>query len=100
MGVVGRMDPKLLERPQVFSGAPKDWRIWRIRFTSWLCGVDDRYEVYIPEAEQRGGPIEQVDASVKDLDRFLFIQLIGLVQGEYSDLLVEVKHAFEAWRKL
>ena len=41
-----------------------------------------------------------MNPNVKHLDRFLFIQLIGLVQGEYLDLILEAPFGFEAWRKL
>ena len=51
-------------------------------------------------AEQRPDPIASVDDSIKYLDRFLFIQLIGLVQGEYLDMILEAPFGFEAWRKL
>ena len=44
--------------------------------------------------------IASVDASITHLDRFLFIQLIGLVQGEYLDMILEAPSGFEAWRKL
>ena len=93
------VDPKLLERPVTFSGAPKDWRAWRVRFAAWLAGVDDKYDMSLKMAE-RPDPITSVDESIKYLDRFLFIQLIGLVQGEYLDMILEAPSGFEAWRKL
>ena len=75
-----RMDPKLFERPVMFSGHVKDWRAWRIRFTACLTGVDDNC---LRMAEARGNDaIASVNNTIKHLDRFLFIQLIGLVQGE------------------
>ena len=96
-----RVDPKLLERPTIFTGSVRDWRAWRVRFVAWLCGVDEKFERSLKQAEERG--VEQigyVDDSIKYLDRFLFIQLIGLVQGEYLDLILEAPFGFEAWRKL
>ena len=79
----------------------KDWRAWRIRFTAWLAGVDDQFDFCLRAAENRGtDAIAFIDQNVKHLDRFLFIQLIGLVQGEYLDLILEAPFGFEAWRKL
>ncbi len=52
-------------------------------------------------AEQRAqDPIVSVHDSIKYLDRFLFIQLIGLLQGEYLDMILEALFGFEAWHKL
>ena len=96
-----RVDPKLLEKPVAFSGAAKDWRAWRVRFSAWLAGVDEKFEQCLKLAEQRGQePIATVNDSIKHLGRFLFIQLIGLVQGEYLDMILEAPFGFEAWRKL
>ena len=74
-----RVDPKLLERPVMFSGHVRDWRAWRIRFTAWLVGVDDQFDNSLRMAEARGNDaIASVNNAIKHLDRFLFIQLIGL----------------------
>ena len=99
--VLPRVDPKLLERPVSFSGLAKDWRAWRVRATVWLIGVDERFEICLKLAEQRGSEvITSVSTDILHLDRFLFIQLIGLVQGESLDLILEATFGFEAWRKL
>ncbi len=88
-----KVDPKLLERPVTFSGASKDWRAWRVRSADWLAGVDDKYDMFLTMAERP-------DPVTSDLDRFLFIQLIGLVQGEYLDMILEAPSGFGAWRNL
>ena len=94
-----RVDPKLLERPVAFSGHVKDWRAWRIRFTAWLAGVDDQFDFCLRTAENKGSDaIATIDQNVRHLDRFLFIQMIGLVQGEYLDLILEAPFGFEAWK--
>jgi hypothetical protein len=98
---VSRVDPKLLERPVAFTGLTKDWRAWRVRFTAWLSGVDERSSYTLKMAEQRGGDaITSVDEKIRYLDRFLFIQLIGLVQGEYLDMILEAPFGFEAWKNM
>ena len=85
----------------IFSGAAKDWRVWQVRFSAWLVGVDEKFDSCLKMAEQRGqDPIVSVHDSIKYLDRFLFIQLIGLVQGDYLDMILEAPFGFEAWRKL
>ncbi len=72
-----------------------------MRFVAWLCGVDEKFEMCLEMAEGRGmDPIGTVHESIKYLDCFLFIKLIGLVQGEYLDLILEALFGFEAWRKL
>ena len=98
--MAGRVDPKLLEKPPIFSGQIRDWRVWRVRISAWLCGVDEIFDKLLKEAEQAKLPILTVDESVKHLDRFLFIELVGLVQGEHLDLILEAKHGFEAWRRM
>ena len=85
----------------MFSGHVRDWRAWRIRFTAWLTGVDDQFDNCLRMAEAHGNDaIASVSHTIKHLDRFLFIQLIGLVQGEYLDLILEAPYGFEVWRKL
>ena len=97
--MASRVDPKLLERPIAFTGLAKDWRAWRVRFSAWLTGVDEKYDLCLKQAEAREkDPIVSVDASIMYLDRFSFIQLIGLVQGEYLDMILEAPFGFEAWR--
>ena len=72
-----------------------------MRFSAWLVGVDEKFDSCLKMAEQRGqDPIVSVHDSIKYLDRFLFIQLIDLVQGEYLDMVWEAPFGFEAWRKL
>ena len=85
----------------MFSGHVRDWQAWRIRFTAWLTGVDHQFDNCLRMAEARGNDaIASVNNTIKHLDRFLFIQLIGLVQGEYLDLILEAPFGCEAWRKL
>ncbi len=63
--------------------------------------TNERFIENLKNAEQRGeNVIASVDATIVHVDRFLFIQLLGLVQGEYLDVILEAPFGFEAWRKL
>jgi hypothetical protein len=52
--MTSQVDPTLLEQPIAFTGLAKDWRAWRVRFSAWLTGIDEKYDLCLKHAEARG----------------------------------------------
>ena len=55
------MDPRLLEKPPSFGGRREEWRRWRVKFTTWLSGIEARYERALADAEALVGMIPRID---------------------------------------
>eukprot|EP00928_Gymnodinium_smaydae_P089178 TRINITY_DN73179_c0_g1_i1.p1 TRINITY_DN73179_c0_g1~~TRINITY_DN73179_c0_g1_i1.p1 ORF type:complete len:456 (+),score=40.33 TRINITY_DN73179_c0_g1_i1:77-1444(+) len=101
-GVLGSsgIDPRLLEKPERFSGDAGEWRLWQTTFPSWLESVDPRFERLLKEAEVQALPISSVHPTVRVLDRFLWHEPLGLVRGDSLQLILDTSSGFEAWRQL
>ena len=67
---------------------------------TWLCGIDARYERALVDAEAVVGMIPQVDPDFVGTSRFLYVELISLLEGDPWERVAEIKgmHGFEAWR--
>mmetsp|Transcript_48003 Transcript_48003/g.126645 ORF Transcript_48003/g.126645 Transcript_48003/m.126645 type:complete len:499 (-) Transcript_48003:1652-3148(-) len=96
----GVVDPRLLEKPEKFSGNLLDWRRWETFFRSWICNVDSRFDAALREAETRTMRIGSINPTVIPLDRFLRHELLGLIEGDNASIVIETESGFEAWRRL
>ena len=97
-----RLDPKLLDKPQPFSGSASRWRIWKLRTYGWLSAVDPRFHKLLPEAERSELSLATVDDQISDLDEFLYAQLLVWLETEQLEVLLRGPdgHGFEGWRVL
>ena len=86
-----KLDPRFLQRPGIFSEERADRRIWKLRFSAWLTGVDARFREGLKEAEQFPSPMEitMVPVDMQDLATFLFAELVCVSSGILLEKICE-----------
>jgi len=98
------VDPKLLERPQVFDGTASRWPEWKFKFKAWASTTDPEAMLAMDEAERYEEPIDiaRVPPRLRLLGGFIYAALISYSSGVPMQIVHDATSAngFEAWRSL
>ena len=110
------VDAKGIGRPEKFGSKEAEWRIWAIKLENVVAGVFPGARDALAWAQERD-PMAPVTAADRDayfqedgeaneeiieLDNQLYTVLLGLVDGEGFDLIInsQPRSGLEAWRRL
>ena len=96
------LDPRLLNKPEVYDGNDEHWLSWRFEFLNWVSVIEPRFAALLPSAEQRDDPVISQTGELWRLQVTLYGLLSSYFGAADRQLISQVAelNGFEAFRRL